>query len=32
MHMPKKYQENEEETIGGWKTEGQLALTPGWDQ
>ena len=30
--MPKKYQENEEETLGGWKTEGQLALASGCDQ
>ena len=30
-YAPKK-QENEEETLGGWKTESQLLLTPGWDQ
>ena len=29
---PLSYQENHEDVLGGWKTEGQLALTPGWDK
>ena len=25
-------EENDESTLGGWKTETQLALVPGWDK
>ena len=25
-------QENSEETLGGWKTQSQLELQPGWDE